>query len=447
MKRFITAILLSAMLLTACGKDGASVETTVSEMTSVVTTEEVTTTETSKTAGEDVRIDEDIIPDDAEKENLAKTILGDYVSDTDNIKIIEGEQAEKLIEAFRNVHINNSRFAFPMLVGELPEGFSIKNYSKEDGEEYNGFYICGASLEYNGEHCATVYVLQKEGVAKEYGIICGFIAMSDFCKWDFNGIELTQDREKIIDILGEPSSYENIGEAVPSTLYLDENGNMLIFPDGMNGVCGMTLDFDSIVDNCALVEYIPYDDFDNMPEIPEMSGEPREFDFNKLFENDCIVIGNDKYPANAKISDLSDDIMLFEYSVGVENYNNPDYVEDSYIAMYKGREFAMIYALRSDSEPTENAVISTWGFMLIDSYPFPASAMDVPFHQTSEVKNFYTGYDDDAIEYEIYKYTGIAENDDEKYLCMLTLMSNSLIVSVTPRTVNPERYDEFANSQ
>ena len=431
MKKFISAILLTAMLLTACGKDGTA------------TTEITTATETVEAATETIEINGEFVS----TSDIISSFFGDYISNPDNVRIIEGEQSEALTEAFRNVYINNSRFAFPMLVGELPECFELGDYSETSDIEYDGFYSYRAPLNYNGEYCATVYILQKEGTNKGYGIIYGLIAMSSFCKWDFNGIVLTQDTEKIIDILGEPSSYENIGDTVPSILYFDEKGNMLLLPEQMNTLLCISTDILNAADNSAFVEYIPYDDFDNIPEVPELSGEPREIDWNMLFEDDCIIIGNDKYPANARISDLSDDIMLFEYSIDNENRENPDYTEDTYIAMYKGREFAMLSALRLDDEPIEDAVISSWTFTFIDSYLFPASVMGIPFYQTLDVRNFFTGYNDSAGYDDINIYKGVIERENMQYCCCLGLMSNTVHIYVIPRSANPEYYNELVNSQ
>lgn len=450
MKKIITAILLSAILLTACGSDKPAEENTAEANASTaaaettlpeVTIPDVTTVATEKIAAE--VIDEELFAEVAQNDEFVDALFGGYVENTENIRVIEGEQSEKLVESLRNIHINNSRLALPMPVMSLPEGFTVDNYSDGDAAGLDNFVMYDASLNYEGNFCANVYILQIKGTEKEYGVIFGMTAMSNFCKWDLNGIGLTQDAEKMLEVLGEPSSVEAIGGMVMSTIYFDEKGNMILFPLIVNGMCVMSVDFSSILENGALAKYVPYDDFDNMPEIPELSGEPREIDWNMFCEDDCIVIGNEKYPVNVKISDLGEDVTLYEYSSG--ECENSDYIEDIYILMYKGREIAMVNAIRGKDEEPGDANMSTWTFTDLDNVPVTGSFCGISFRQDfSKVSEVYKNASGEP---PIYKYEGFIEDDGEKYRCMITLGQSLVFVTMDPRSANPELYDKFANAQ
>ncbi|MBQ8177233.1 MAG: hypothetical protein IJ035_09410 [Oscillospiraceae bacterium] len=448
MKRFITAILLSAMLLTACGKDGASVETTVSETTAVITSEEVTTAETSKAAGEDVQIDEDIIPQDEMGQSMLDYVLADYIDkDTDPV-LLTGERAERLEEAFRNIRINNSRFALPMMINALPEGFTAEyDYSSETKDKESCFNFYSGELLYDGEMCANIYIIRRDGADEEDGIIFGLVAMSSDCKWNFDAIEYSNDSEKIIECLGEPSCYTDMAEKLPIALYVSDIGSTVMFFEEVNSFIAVNCNFKNTLANVFFVESVPYDDFDNAIEIPELSGEPREFDFNMMFEDDCIIIGNDKYPVNVKLSDLSEDIKLFDYSTNKEYKENPDYIQDTYLFMYKGREVGLIGAIRKKDEEPEKADVVSWMFMSMSSYPFTASAMGVPLDKVLEVKDFYTGYEEEPAENGFYRYKGIAENEVDKFSCFIMMKDDLALINAIPYIADPERYDEFINSQ
>lgn len=444
MKKLISIILLSAMLLTACGKKEASVETATSETTAVTTSVEVTA---AKAAEEEIQIDEEFVPKDEAGQKLVDEMLSEYVDDNVIPEILTGEYSEKLEEAVRNIRINNSRFALPLMIDALPEEFEVK-YDKSSKTEYRdiGFNHYNGELFCEDELCATVSIICKDGADEKYGIIVGLIAMSNQCKWNFDGIEFSNDRDKITEKFGEPTFTTDIVGAydTDNLLYITDIGTTAIFWEEINAVFCMNFNFDNVIENASLVEYVPYDDFDDMIEIPELSGEPRDVDWNMVFDNNCVIIGNDRYPANAKISDLSEDISLLVFGLGSENRENSDYVKDSYIAMYKGREFAMVYALRPADEPAENATICSWGFTSIEFCPFPIGVISVSCHNTSEAKTFYTGYEQND---SVCKYIGTAEKDGEEYLCKMVFTDYIVMLSVYPRTASPEAYDEFVNSQ
>lgn len=439
MKKIISVILLSAMLLTACGKEDASVETTVSETTAEVATE------TSKTAEEDVQIDEDIIPQDEMGQGMLDYVLGDYIDEDTDPVLLTGERAERLEEAFRNIRINNSRFALPMMIYSLPEGFTVKyDFSSETKDKESGFNFYSGELLYDGEMCANIYIIRKDGEDEENGIIFGMVVMSSYCKWSFDAVEYSNDKEQLIECLGEPSCFTDMSEQLPVALYISDIGSTVMFVEEVNGFMAINSNFKNTLANVLFVESVPYNDFDNMIEIPELSGEPRDIDWNMLFEDDCIIIGNDKYPAYMKISDFSNDIKLYEYNMENEYGKNSDYLRDGYLLMYKGREIGLISAIRKKDEKPEDAYIFSWMFTDISSYPFPASALGVPFNQTLDVKHYYTGFEE---ENETFRYRGTVENENDKFLCIMVPLSNTVLVNLTPYSADPEAYDNFVNSQ
>jgi len=88
MKKLISIILLSAMLFTACGKEDASVETTVSETTAAVTA-----------ATEEASFYADFIPQDDFGQMLIGEKISEFVDDGAVPEILTGERAEKLENA------------------------------------------------------------------------------------------------------------------------------------------------------------------------------------------------------------------------------------------------------------------------------------------------------------------------------------------------------------
>ena len=440
MKKLISIILLSAMLLTACGKEEASVETTVSETAAITTSVEVTA---AKAAEEEIQIDEDIIPQDEMGQGMLDYVLGDYIDEDTDPVLLTGERAERLEEAFRNIRINNSRFALPMMIYSLPEGFKVK-YDKSsehkiegwDFNYYSGELYCGKEL------CANIGIIRKEDAEEDNGIIVSFVAMSNQCKWEFDGIEFSNDEEKIIQKFGEPSFNSSFTYMENDSItYVSDIGSTVIFMNEINAFFCINFNFKNTFANALFVESVPYDDFDNMPEAPRLSGKPREIDWNMVFEDDCIVIGNDKYPANVKISDFSEDITLFEYGIAEPHPNNDDYYSDKYLLMYKGREIGMLGAARLKDEQPENAQVYSWIFMS-ETYPMPVGVMGFsPEQSIQTIERIYKISGDRS------RAEGICEQNGEKYHCWLILIGDSVFLDCTPYYLNPEAYDEFVNSQ
>ena len=443
----IVSLLCAAAMLAGCSGNNADIgsENNISSETPAIAAENTSakTAEDKSGTASDISDDTELyIPKDKLGEGIIDNILGEYIADNTDTTIMSDENAAKLEEAFRNIRINNSRFALPMMIMALPKGFSVKiDYDSKSEKITEDFCIYSGELYMDDEMCAYVTVMMREDSEEKYGIIFGInAAISSMCKWSFGDIKYTNDTEKLIECFGEPSAYMNLSSSLNSTAYVTENGSMIIFYNEVNGITCMSLDTDSTIKNMPLVEYVPYDDFDGIPEIPELTGEPREIDWNRIFDEDCIVIGNEKFPAMARIGDLGDDFTLIEYIVGKTLFQNENYLKDEYMLMYKGREIGNIFALRKKDESIDDAVV--FGLIFdIDQITFPASVMDIPLSQDfNEISQIYIS---NVQNENNYQYRGIAETDDEKYMCTIALAYPIVIWNVTPVSADPNGYEDF----
>lgn len=216
-----------------------------------------------------------------------------------------------------------------------------------------------------------------------------------------------------------------------------------MFYNDLNGITCMKLDTDDTIQNMPLAEYVPYDDFDGIPEIPELTGEPREIDWSIIFDDDCVIIGNEKYPALIRVGDLGEDITLFDFDIGKENSANPEYLLDNYLLMYKDREIGMLGAYRKKDEKPEYAVITSWMFTNYPEYKFPVAVMNIPFSQNFDnILKIYLPPQKNN-DSSIKRYLGIAERETEQYMCTLILMNSSVIFNTAPASMNSETYKSF----
>lgn len=453
-KRFISAFLLSAMLLTACkveitpptpptkvtlSEEAIAAPNTESDGTTAVT-EAVHIGRSELTADEASKF----IPPNGVADAMAENILTQYIGEAAP-EAMSDENSAALGAAFRNIRINNSRFALPLMVSALPDGFTVTyDYESEYKDEATGYNSYGGELFCNGVSCAEISIFLKDGADEKYGIIVTLVATSGYCKWDFDGIGYSNDTEKIKEKFGEPSAYAKYGSADGNLIYVDEIGSTAIFWKQYNSVLCVGLDFEHTAENALLVESVPYDDFDGMSDMPKLSGNPRELDWHDIFDNSCLTIGNDNYPVNAKISDLSEDIFLFDYEIGTEYAENSEYLSDSYRLMYKDREMGMVFAVRKSNEQAENAHIIMWMFLGVDEYPFPGGVLNVPFSQAPfETAAIYTGAEGENT---AYRYDGVIETEEEKYLCSFMTTEISMVVAAIPFSVDPEAYNEFVEN-
>ena len=449
-KMRIVSLLCAAAMFAGCSGGTKQEETTVNvnetlAVPSVVEASAVSEKTAEKESSEKtVVLDEEAelyIPENMAGEAMLDELLTSGMIFETELKVMSDENAEKLEEAFENIRINNSRFALPMMILALPKGFSVKiDYDSKSSNAVteNGYYLYSGELYTDGEVCAHVSLILKDGAKEKYGIILAFgTLMSSECKWSFGNIEYSNDTEKIIDCFGEPSFYAN-DDDMSIMAYVTNEGTTAMFIKEINAIICYNFNIENTISNSLLAEYVPYDDFDGIPDIPNVSGETRDIDWNGIFADDCIIIGNDKYSALTRIGDLGDDIVLFDRDIGKSYAKNNDYLTDSYILMYKGREAGLITALRKNDEQSEDGIITSWTFM---DAMFPVGIMGIPYLQSiSSVSRVYIPDVDSGIS---IRYTGIAENDRENYMCNLALTNSIKILNVTPASVDPEGYETF----
>ena len=443
-KMKIFSFLCAAAMLAGCSGNNTDIgsETNISSETPAIAAENTsakTAEDKSETASDTADDTELYIPKDKLGEGIIDNILSEYISDSTDAKIMSDENAAKLEEAFRNIRINNSRFALPMMIKDIPQGFSIKLNKDEKEEIFNNFSLYIGTLYMGDEKCAETLVILKDGAEEKYGIIISISLTSEMCKWSVGDIELSYDYDKVMQSFGDPSSYGS-SDLLGAISYITKNNEYVSFFYGVNGVMCFSFNMKNIEKNARLAEYVPYDDYDGIPEIPELTGEPREIDWNRIFYEDCVVIGNEKLPAMARIGDLGDDFHLTEYLVGKPMFKNENYLKDEYTMMYKGRNIATVYALRKKNEPPEDAVILLWA--LDNDITFPAAVMDMPLSQDfDEISKVYIPNGKESSSK--YQYMGIAEKDGENYMCTIILGKSDMLFSTTPASVNLEEYKDF----
>lgn len=440
----IISIICTAAMLAGCAK--MIQPENIPEETSAVTASSTTSEKTEETAEyEEAGI---YIPKDKFGEAIADEFFEGFIPEGTEIKVMSDENSEKLEEAFKNIRINNSRFALPMMVMALPEGFSVKidyDSKSEEAVTEDSFYMYSGDLYMGDELCTPIAVILKDGEEEQYGIILGMTALiSTDCKWSFGDIEYTNDTEKITGCFGEPSVHANFSD-INFMGYVSKTGSIVFFINDTNALLCLSLNTDDTIKNIFFNECVPYDDFDGIPEIPEVTGEPREIDWSAVFNDDCIIIGNDKYSALTPISELGKDIFLFDFNIGSEYEKNDEYLTDAYLLMYKGREIGLANALRKADEPQENGVIFSWVFMK-DSLPeyVPAGMMGIPFSQdNASIEKIYAPYKKtEGKTTDFLLYRGTAEKDGENYMCSL-MLSSSMFLTVTPASADPEGYENF----
>lgn len=439
-KMRIVSMICAAAILTGCSGYNVNIvdEITVSSEAPVAAAVNMSAkSAVSKPAADDINL---YIPNDEICDNMVNNIISEYAYEYSEINVMSDENAAKLEKALQNIRINNSRFALPMMIKDLPKEFSIK-INQDEKEEIGGkFSLYMGTLFMGDERYTDALIILKDGADEKYGIIVGMSAYSEMCKWSFGDIEFSYDNDKIIQCFGDPSSYSNHSDLLGALGYVTPNNDYVEFLIGLNGIMCFSFNMENITENGLLAEYAPYDDFDGIPEIPELTGEPREIDWNRIFDEDCIVIGNEKYPSLARIGDLGDDINIIEYSTGRDFSQDGNYLRDTYTIMYKGRTIGNIYAMRQSGEPLDDALIYSWSLTL-DQIPFPTAIMDIPLSQDfDEISKIYTP---NAQNEKFYKYLKIAETDEEKYMCTFALMYPLAIWNVTPVSASPELYEKF----
>ena len=328
------------------------------------------------------------------------------------------ENSAKLSAAIHDIRINNSHFAFPVMLCDLPEGFSAVTV-KEHSLDSDDFRFFEGELLYSGEKLADVYIIREKRANESQSVIVGGLLSSSVCKWSVGKADICGS--DLFDIFGEPSSQEPlVSEGVPDYAYISENGDFALFVSSVNSAIVFSLDCSELENNMTLCEYAPYDDFGGFSELAPITGEPREFDGNLSFAENGVVIGADSCPANIKVSELGGDMGLAYY--GTEPYNDSDeslaeYVSDTYLLLYKGRYFGIVQSFRKEEQPQNEGQIYLWMIYDREDIFCDASLAGIPASQdTDSIEAAFTnsskGEDGDISMYDI------AESEGRQYFAV-----------------------------
>ena len=325
------------------------------------------------------------------------------------------ENSQKLTEAIHDIRINNSRIALPVMLCDLPEGFSAEPVSEVPLESHDFSFFEGDLL-YNGEKLAIVYIIREKRAEESQSVIVGALLSSSDCKWSVGEADVCGS--SLRDIFGEPSSSEPLAsESVPDYAYIADNGDFALFISSVNSTMLFSLDCAQLENNKSLCAYAPYDDFNGFSELAPVSGEPREFDINAAFAENGIVIGDFSCPANIKISEIGGDIGLAYYET--EPYDESDeaaegYVSDTYLLLYKGRYFGIVQSFRKEGQPMDEGQMYVWTIYGREDIFCDASLAGIPVSQDIEsigaiFENSSRNEDGDVSMY------GISKADGEQY--------------------------------
>jgi len=184
-------------------------------------------------------------------------------------------------------------------------------------------------------------------------------------------------------------------------------------------------------------------DFDTCENAPVLSGETTELDWKIIFEDDCIVIGEEKYPAYMRICELSDNFKLGVISQGSEFPDNPDLVIDYYTLYCLDKKVCGISAVRTEDIKPTDAYIYTWTFGGFDEVPMEKLGL-LGFSMTQSAENVAAVYSPDENEGDSIRYYGVTELDGERFACSLSHSDGyATMLVITPYDVNPSAYKYF----
>lgn len=301
---------------------------------------------------------------------------------------MNAENSEKLRSAIHDIRINNSRIALPLMICDLPEGFSViyGDEYKLDGYDFSMFT---GVLAFGESELGDVYIARRRGVSEEEGVIVGMMISSGSCKWSL-GEAQSSDIKMLENAFGKPSITEaDVSGYGLSYSYVTDSGEVAMFIPIINNAVIFALNCTELEENKALCEYVPYDDFAGMTDLPHLSGEKVEFDEAAAFSDNAVVIGDLSFPANTPISFFEDtDISLVYCETrpyeGVNVHNADILVHDGYLVLYKGRYVGVCQTIRQEEESAENAPICLWRLLDRESLPCDVSLVGIPASQTNE---------------------------------------------------------------
>lgn len=301
---------------------------------------------------------------------------------------MNAENSEKLRSAIHDIRINNSRIALPLMICDLPEGFSVIYGDEYELDGYD-FSMFSGVLAFGESELGDVYIAHRRGVSEEDGVIIGMMIGSDSCKWSL-GEALNSDIKMLENAFGKPSVTESdVSEYGLSYFYVTDSGEVAIFDPKINRAFIFALNCTELEENKTLCEYVPYDDFKGMTDLPPFTGEKAEFDEAAAFSDNAIVIGDLSFPTNTPVSFFDDtDISLVYFETkpfeSVYAPNDDSLIFDCYLVLYKGQYVGLCRSVRQEEESAENAPICLWMIADREFLQCDASLAGIPASQTNE---------------------------------------------------------------
>ena len=318
--------------------------------------------------------------------DVVEGILGKKLGGTR--EVMNAENSEKFRSALHDIRINNSRIALPLMVCDLPEGFSViyGDEYKLDGYDYSMFT---GVLAFGESELGDVYIARQRGVSEQEGVIIGAMFNSDSCKWSVGEAD-SCDINALENAFGKPSGTEAIASENSSDhTYIADSGEFALFIPRINCAFVFAINCTQLEENKALCEYVPYDDFVGMTDLPPVSGEKTDFDGGAAFSEKGVVIGDFSCPANIAVGELENTDISLVYCetmpyTGVNVHNADSLIHDCYLVLYKGRYVGVCQSVRQEEESAENAPICFWRILDRESLPCDVSLAGIPASQTNE---------------------------------------------------------------
>lgn len=185
--------------------------------------------------------------------------------------------------------------------------------------------------------------------------------------------------------------------------------------------------------------------FDTCADAPVLSGEQRELDWSMIFAEDCMVIGEETYPAYIKICDLSSNFKLGVINLGDEHPDNPDMLCDYYILYCLDKKVCGIIATREPGVEPKDAYISVWTLGGFDEVPKNKLGL-MGFSLAQSTDEVAEGYRPDERDGNVVKYYGVTEANGERFACTLSHSDSfATMLTITPYEVNPSAYLYYAD--
>lgn len=318
--------------------------------------------------------------------DTAEKILGKKLGITS--ETMNAENSQKLRNAIHHIRINNSSIALPPMICDLPEGFSVIYGDEYKLDDYDFSMFTGV-LAFGESELGDVFIAHRKGVAREEGVIIGMMISSGCCKWSLGEAE-NSDLKTLENAFGKPSEtntdFSDIGTAY---FYVTDSGEVAMFTPKINRAFIFALNCTELEENKALCEYVPYDDFSGMTDLPHLTGEKAEFYEAAAFSDNAVVIGDIFFPANSPVSFFDSTDISFVYFetkpyAGVYAHNGDSLIHDCYPVLYKGRYAGLCRSVRQEEESTENAPICLWRILDRESLPCDVSIAGIPASQTNE---------------------------------------------------------------